>query len=228
MLRRWRYRRKCGSLAAQTESTVLKHYLQAGSARRPGDIRDTPMIAADLELTGLDAASDQIVSVGWTLIDEGRVRLGANRHLLVTADQTVGSSAAIHELMDSEVAGGIEPGEALAQLIEAAAGRVWVFHHAQLDVAFLQRACHEWAGMAPPFAVLDTMQIELGLRKRREQPVKQGDLQLGTLRSGYHLPRYTAHNALVDALATAELLLAIATRLDRTKPLELGPYLRYV
>ena len=227
MLRRWRYRRKCRALAARAESGVLQGYLQEGGAMRPGDIQETPMIAADLELTGLNAASDQIISVGWTLIDDGRVRLGTNRHVLVTASQTVGSSAAIHELMDNEVAAGVEPGEALSQLFEAAAGRVWVFHHAALDVAFLQRACREWASMAPPFAVLDTMQIELGRRKRRDQPVKQGDLQLGKLRSDYHLPRYTAHNALVDALATAELLLAIAARLDRKKPLDLAPYLRY-
>ncbi|MBT8038794.1 MAG: 3'-5' exonuclease [Xanthomonadales bacterium] len=227
MLRRWRYRRKCGALAARAEPGVLQRYLQAGGDMRPGDIQETPMIAADLELTGLNAAADQIISVGWTLIDDGRVRLGTNRHVLVTASRTVGSSAAIHELMDNEVAGGVEPGEALSQLFEAAAGRVWVFHHAALDVAFLQRACREWAGMAPPFAVLDTMQIELGWRKRRDQPVKQGDLQLSKLRSDYHLPRYTAHNALVDALATAELLLAIAARLDRKKPLDIAPYLRY-
>jgi DNA polymerase-3 subunit epsilon len=95
-------------------------------------------------------------------------------------------------------------------------------------VSFLQRACRGWAGLAPPFAVLDTMQIELGLRKRRDQPVQQGDLQLSRLRSDYGLPRYTAHNALIDALATAELLLAIAARLDQKTPMEIGPYLRFI
>ncbi len=56
--------------------------------------------------------------------------------------------------------------------------------------------------------------MELVMRKRRDQPVKQGDLQLGTLRSRYNLPRYTAHNALIDACATAELMLAIASRME--------------
>jgi len=227
MLRRWRHRRKCRALARRDGPGLFRSYLEAGGEMRPGDIAETPMIAADLELTGLDAASDQIISIGWTLIDEGRIRLGSNRHVLVSASQTVGSSAAIHELMDNEVAGGVEPEEALGQLFEAAAGRVWVFHHAGLDVAFLQRATRAWAGTAAPFVVLDTMQIELGRRKRRDQPVKQGDLQLGTLRADYHLPRYTAHNALIDAVATAELLLAIASRLDRKRPLELSPYLKY-
>ena len=43
---------------------------------------------------------------------------------------------------------------------------------------------------------------------RREQPIRQGELTLAACRARYHLPDYRAHNALGDALATAELLLA--------------------
>ena len=129
--------------------------------------------------------------------------------------------------MDNEISEGVDVEDALSQLFEAAAGRVWVFHHAGLDVAFLKKACQAWLSMTPPFAVLDTMQIELALRKRRDVPVQQGDLQLGRLRTDYHLPRYTAHNALIDAFATAELLLAIAARLDSKNPLDLAPLLRF-
>lgn len=228
MLRRWRFRKRCRGLAEGCREASLAAYLSGCAELRPTDVVGTPMIAVDLELTGLDAAKDHIISVGWTLVDDGRIRLGSNRHVLVSADRSVGESAAIHELTDSEVAEGVKPRKALKKLFEAAAGRVWVFHHAALDVSFLQRACRGWAGLAPPFAVLDTMQIELGLRKRRDQPVQQGDLQLSRLRSDYGLPRYTAHNALIDALATAELLLAIAARLNQKTPMEIGPYLRFI
>ena len=228
MLRRWRYRKRCRVLAESCREPVMSHYLEQGSLLRPEKLSDTPMIAVDLELTGLDAASNQIISVGWTHLDQGRIRFGSNRHILVNAEQSVGHSAAIHELTDTEVSTGVKPRDALESLFEAAAGRAWVFHHAGLDVSFLQSACREWFGLKPPFAVLDTMQIELGLRKRREQPVQQGDLQLGRLRSDYGLPRYTAHNALIDALATAELLLAIAARLDKNNDPDLAPFLRYM
>lgn len=202
-------------------------YIRACTQLDPGRLATTPLIAADLELTGLDVSSNRIISIGWTLIDSGRIQMKSNRHILINARQSVGASAAIHELMDSEVAEGEELGDALEALFTAAAGRVWVFHHAGLDVSFLQQACTDWAGVSPPFSVLDTMQIELGLRKRRDQPVQQGDLQLGKLRSFYHLPRYTAHNALLDAYATAELLLAIASRLDSQESLDLAPYVSY-
>jgi DNA polymerase-3 subunit epsilon len=71
------------------------------------------------------------------------------------------------------------------------------------------------------------MHMELAMRKRRDQPVKPGDLQLSTLRSRYNLPRYTAHNALIDACATAELLLAIASRMDPAGSLRLKSHVRY-
>lgn len=227
MLRRWRHKKRCASLAGRSRQPTLKNYLEICANLDIDTIANTPLIAADLELTGLDPASNRIISIGWTLVDGGRVSMGSNRHLLINADQSVGSSAAIHELMDSEVAEGVEQNAGLESLFEAAAGRAWVFHHAGLDVSFLQKACAEWAGVTPPFVVLDTMQIELGLRKRREVPVQQGDLQLSRLRSEYNLPRYTAHNALIDAFATAELLLAIAARLDGKGAMKLGPFLRF-
>jgi DNA polymerase-3 subunit epsilon len=227
MLRKWRYSRRCRNLAKECRVPALSEYLLQCSTLKAGNIENTPMIAADLELTGLESSHNQIIAIGWTQIDKGRIRMGSNRHLLVKANQTVGSSAAIHELMDSEVAQGVDLEHGLEALFEAAQGRVWVFHHAGLDISFLKKACEDWGGVVPGFNVLDTMRIEYRLRRRRDKPVRQGDLQLGNIRELYGLPRYTAHNALIDALATAELLLAIAAQLEPEAPLELEPHIKY-
>jgi len=227
MLQRWRHARRCRRLAEECQLATLSRYLKDCAELKIGDIGDTPMIAADLELTGFEAGSDQIVAMGWTLLDQGRIRMGSSRHLLINAQRPVGSSAAIHELTDTEVAGGESLETGLEALFEAAQGRVWVFHHAGLDVAFLKQACGRWARVLPGFIVLDTMRIEFQLRRRRNIPLKNGDLQLATIRSHYGLPRYTAHNALNDALATAELMLAIASHLAPSEPLQLAPLLKY-
>lgn len=228
MLRGWRHRARCRRLAPACRRATLSAYIEACAELRAAAFDNTPFIAADLELTGLAARSDEIVAIGWTLLDRGRIRLGSNRHLVLNAEASVGRSATIHELLDSEVAAGTSLDTGLEALFSAARGRVWIFHHAALDVAFLQRACRAWAGVPVPFVLLDTMKIELELRRRRELPVKKGDLQLSALRRQYHLPEYTAHNALTDAVATAELMQAIATRLDANKPLQIGPYLKFL
>ncbi len=227
MFRQWRLRRRCEVLARECRQTCLESYIENCAGFQVDRLVNTPLISVDLELTGLDVRQNQIIAIGWTQLDQGRIRFGSNRHIMVNAEQSVGHSAAIHELMDSDVAMGVTLENGLEALFEAAVGRAWLFHHAGLDVAFLQKACLDWAGVAPPFAVLDTLLMELAMRKRRDQPVKQGDLQLTTLRSSYNLPRYTAHNALIDACATAELLLAIASRMDSSESLRLKRHIRY-
>jgi len=227
MFRRWRLKRRCRALAERCSQDILESYIEDCAELNTDKLRNTPIISVDLELTGLNAMQNQIIAIGWTQVDLGRIRFDSNRHIMVNADHSVGHSAAIHELMDSDVALGIPLASGLEALFEAARGRVWLFHHAGLDVAFLQQACLSWAGIAPPFAMLDTMQMELTLRKRRDQPVHHGDLQLGKLRSRYHLPRYTAHNALIDACATAELMLAIAANMDSSGSLTLQPHVKY-
>jgi DNA polymerase-3 subunit epsilon len=227
MLQRWRHARRCRKLAGQSRKETLRQYLQACSDLKCRHIDDTPLISVDLELTGLDSRKDSIIAIGWTLIDHGRMQLGSNRHMLINAGQSVGHSAAIHELMDNEVEQGESLGDGLDALFRAATGRVWIFHHAGLDIAFLKKACVDWGGVAPGFIVLDTLRIEYRQRLRREVVVKQGDLQLSNIRRLYGLPRYTAHDALIDACAAAELMLAIASRMEPEEPLSLGPHLKF-
>jgi DNA polymerase-3 subunit epsilon len=227
MLQRWRHARRCRKLALQSTNDTLAQYLDACSTLKCRHIDDTPLISVDLELTGLDSKKDSIIAIGWTLIDGGRMQMGSNRHMLINSGQSVGSSAAIHELMDNEVEQGETLEDGLEALFRAARGRLWVFHHAGLDIAFLKKACVGWAGVVPGFIVLDTLRIEYMQRRRRDVVVKQGDLQLNNIRRLYGLPRYTAHNALIDACATAELMLAIASRLEPDAPLALGPHLKF-
>lgn len=227
MLQRWRHARRCRKLAQQCTIDTLRQYLEACSTLKCRTIDDTPIISVDLELTGLDNKKDSIVAIGWTLIDNGRLQLGSNRHMLINSGQSVGHSAAIHELMDNEVEQGETLEDGLEALFRAATGRVWVFHHAGLDIAFLKKACARWGGVAPGLIVLDTLRIEYMQRLRRDVVVKQGDLQLGEIRRLYGLPRYSAHNALVDACAAGELMLAIASRMEPDAPLQLAPHLKF-
>lgn len=236
MLQRWRHARRCRQLAAACREPILGQYLEACAGLTIDRVDTTPLIAVDLETTGLDKVNDRIVAIGWTLVDHGRLRFAGNRRLLIRpadggagslAEAGVGQSAAIHELRDSDLAEGAAIEIGLRALFEAARGRVWVFHHAGLDIAFLKQACRRWAGTVPGFIVLDTLRIEYRLRRRRELPVRSGDLQLGRIRSLYGLPRYTAHDALNDAVATAELMLAIAAQMEARAGLGLRPHIKF-
>ncbi len=162
-------------------------------------------------MSALDPAAGELLSLGWVAIDAGAVHLDSARHILARPRQSVGQSAAIHNLRDCEFDTAHEPGEVLDALLEAAQGRVLVFHNARLDLAFLDALSRERHGAPLLLPVVDTLLLEEALMRRRDQPIRQGDLRLQGCRDRYGLPRSAAHNALVDALATAELLLAHAT-----------------
>jgi DNA polymerase-3 subunit epsilon len=60
--------------------------------------------------------------------------------------------------------------------------------------------------------VVDTLAIEKKKILQQQRHVTLDELRLAECRSRYNLPTYPAHNALMDALTSAELLL---TQIDR-------------
>ena len=119
-LGQWRYRRRCRMAAQQCTRPSLAGYFEERAALGVDRLRNTPLISVDLEMTGLDARQNQIVAIGWTHVDGGRISFASNQHLLINAGQSVGHSAAIHELMDSDIARGVALEDGLEALFEAA------------------------------------------------------------------------------------------------------------
>lgn len=167
-------------------------------------------LAVDIETTALSPADGEIVSVGWVAIDGGDIELASAAHYLLGAEGPVGDSAVFHQLRDCDREAGESAERVLARLLAAAAGRVLIFHCAELDLAFLNALCRRHLGAPLLLPFIDTLQLEYRRRQRRQQPILRGALGLAACREHYRLPNYPAHNALSDALATAELFLAIS------------------
>lgn len=176
---------------------------------RTGDCwRDVEFLVVDTETSSLDAGDGELLSAGWVVVRGGRVVLSTAEHWLVKPRNGVGHSATIHSLRDCELSEGIEEQELMSHFLTAASGRVLVFHHAPLDLAFLNRISRRLCGAPLLLPVVDTLQVERRSLARRHQPVVNNMLRLASCCARYNLPPARAHNALTDALATAELLLA--------------------
>jgi DNA polymerase-3 subunit epsilon len=109
----------------------------------------------------------------------------------------------------------------MRRFLEAASGRVLVAHNADLDLAYLNRVSRDTVGAPVLLPVVDTLRQEQALLTRREQPIRPGDLRLQACRERYNLPTLPAHNALLDALATGELLIAMAAHRSAGQPFAL-------
>ena len=180
-------------------------------------VAEAPILAVDLEMTGLNPASDHLLSIGWVPIGGNKVIVEEANHLYIHSNRAVGDSATIHGITDSARLQGLSPKRVMEQFLQAAAGKMLLFHHAQLDLAFINKVFQVGFGCGFKPAVIDTMQLQKKILLRRSDAIAQGALRLPACRTFYNLPHYSGHNALVDALATAELFLAITSNRRREK-----------
>jgi len=169
---------------------------------------DVKFLVVDTETSALTVDQGEMLSIGWVEISAGSINLNSARHYLLEAEGEVGQSATIHQLRDCELVEGLAADVVLKKFLAVAKGKVLVFHHAPLDIAFLNGLSLEHLGAPLLWLVADTLEIEKQKLQRKSEDLGGGKLRLAHCRSRYHLPDYPAHNALVDAIATAELLLA--------------------
>lgn len=179
-----------------------------------GDLR---LLAIDVETTGLDPRRDHLLSIGFVPIDGYEIKLAGARTLHVRPPEGeggVGASATIHGLTDDMLVDGLAPAVALEQVLQALAGRVLLAHHAPIETGFLTRLAKQAHGTSFPVRVIDTMELGRRMLDTNVQPLPRNALRLWTLRDGYGLPVYPAHDALQDALACGELYLAQLSALE--------------
>jgi len=206
----------------------LRDYLEAPFPKSSMDYREVALLAVDIETTGLDPKRDAILSVGCAEVQHNRIDLGSACHRLVrTARAIPEGSAVVNWITDDQAAQGKCLEVVLAELLERLAGKVLIVHHATMEKGFLGNACRRIYGVGLPLLIIDTQALAKRIYERRHIPYEGSDLSLHALGVGYNLPRYRAHNALSDALATAELFLAQASYRDHGKGVPLRDFLAW-
>jgi DNA polymerase-3 subunit epsilon len=174
--------------------------------------------ALDLETGGLDPTRDPILAVGMVPVRAGTIRLGEAFSSLVRPEdgkEIDPESIRAHQLVWGEVSGAPPLREVLPEIARRLEGdAVLLVHNRALDLAFLRRA-FKGAGLHWPHPdVVDTLALlrrsaERERRRRPELPEDPRALNLTRARRRLGLPDHPAHDALSDALATAELFLVL-------------------
>ncbi|WP_420174540.1 exonuclease domain-containing protein [Luteococcus sp. OSA5] len=183
--------------------------------------RELRLLAVDVETTGLDPKTDRLLSIGWVPVDGNAIPLRGAGHVVLRGATEVGQSATIHRITDDQLAAGMEPAQALTQLLQALRGRVLLAHHAVMETGFLEGAMKQVWGNSVSLPTVDTMQLQYRLlTKGFDDEPPPGSLRLWAARDQYGLPRYRAHEALTDALACAELYLAQVSEIGWETPLK--------
>lgn len=218
------YRRR--RALARAAPGPLADFLATPFPDKREDCRELRIVSIDLETTGLDPAKDDILSIGMVDIDRFSILLSTAWHRIVRVQQAIpGESAVIHQITDDQSAAGAPIDALLPEVLARLAGRPMLVHYSPIEQNFIDAACRRLYGAPFVVPIIDTLEIGQRVFERRNHLVQPGDLRLFNLRPRYNLPRYKAHNALSDALATAELFLAMAENLYTGRPCPLGEFL---
>ena len=204
------------TLLENAKDPRLKRFYEAGCVAPDTPMKDVPMVALDFETTGLDPHQNSIVSIGLVPFTLDRVMLSGGRHWLVKPPLPLNqTSITVHGITHTDIDKAPDLDEVLGDILDCLKGRIPVVHFRAIERPFLNVAVNWRTGEGIDFPLLDTMAVESYLHPDRnptfwqklkgKQPVS---IRLADSRARYGLPHYPPHNALVDALASAELLMA--------------------
>jgi len=202
--------------AMSSSHPLLRQFYAKGMVQSDSPISEVPLLALDIETTGLDPNTNGIVSIGLTPMTSNYIASSKAKQWLVKPRFALNArSVTLHGITHTTIANAPDLTDILPEFLAALAGNVVVVHHAGIERPFLHAALSARFGEGIYFPIIDTMALEARLQRQkplswwqklRRQPATS--IRLADSRLRYGLPPYRPHHAVTDALACAELLQA--------------------
>lgn len=199
------------SVAAGTGRASRRRPKGPPRAFRSRSWREVEFAALDFETTGLDYGRDAVVSFGVVPIRGGRVVLAEAVHQLVIPEiPSSPTSMKIHRILPQDLADA-PPLEVARERLRAALERRFLLAwYADVEIAFLVRI---FGGRATAWRrrTVDARDLAIEI----EGAPADVRFSLSSVAERYGVPVANPHEALDDALVTAQLFLVLASRLER-------------
>jgi len=191
---------------------MLRRFIPAGLRGWPPE--DADIVALDVETTGLDPATADVISIGAVPIHDRRVVLSDRFEAVVRREApTHEGSVRIHRLRAIDLEHGLPPGDAMARFRDWLGERPILGYCVDFDRAVLDRALR--LGRLPPLDIeaYDLRRLFL-LRQQRgkHHGAEHHDHALPDLDGildALGIPALSRHTAMGDAVATALAYIAL-------------------
>ncbi|OEF22767.1 exonuclease domain-containing protein [Vibrio rumoiensis] len=192
----------------KTVSPELKQLLATPLLPPETLLQEVSFLVLDFETTGLNFEKDSLLSIGNIQMKQNKIDMDTAAHCYVDNNQEIkAGSAIINHITPQMLIEGDRLDEAMNRLFSKMIGKVVMAHGAVIERGFIQSYLQKNYGLETlPVIWLDTLKVEKHLTFHQKTTALE--LQLNDVRNRYGLPKYNAHNALVDAISTAELYLA--------------------
>lgn len=171
--------------------------------------QELSFLAVDFETTGFEAEANDIISIGWMEISNMQIDFATQKHLYINNDKQINhETVVINHIVPQMVCYGVTLEDAVNTLLQYSKGKILLVHGKIIEKSFLDHYAQNSLGLSElPLLWVDTLSIEQWRANETGKSLGQ-DNRLSSVRKRYCLPRYSAHNALIDSVSAAELLLA--------------------
>ena len=164
-------------------------------------------VVADVETTGLNPTSDKLISIGAVVIESGIVRLGSGFQAVLRQPRASASAnILIHGIDGTTQCTGTDPATAMLEFFAYSAKAPIAGFHSGFDRVMIERAANTALGCTPSNIWLDLDYLAPALFAPPRTAAPQG---LDQWLRRFGIENQARHNALADALATAQLFQVI-------------------
>lgn len=210
-----RFTRAAPVLAAQ-QQTRLDLVKPKISSVSTAQLVSDRIVVVDVETSGLSLSGDYLLAIGAIGIHGGRVVIGDSFDVLLRQEVASGkANILVHGIGGTAQRSGLPPEEALLAFLEYLDGAPLLAFHVTFDETMLRRACRKFLGMEFRHAWADLAYLLPELFPQHAKKCHALDDWLAR----FSIHNDERHNALADAIATAQLGL-VALRGAQAKGLE--------
>jgi len=202
--------------AEKSQDKRLYRFYSEGTYSEETPLSNIEFVALDFETTGLNSDQNSIISIGLVPFNLKRIFCNKSKKWYIDPqDNLEENTVVIHGITHSDLKGAPDLLHVLEPLLKEIAGKVVVVHYRRIEREFLDKNLIKLLNEGIVFPVIDTMQIEYDIQRKAcsgfinwLRGKRPQSIRLGNSRLRYNLPSYAPHDALTDAIATAELLQA--------------------
>ncbi len=166
-------------------------------------VNETRCVVVDVETTGLNLMQDSLISIGAVAVVNGKIELGDSFYVVLQQQAaSEKGNILVHGIGSTAQLEGAAPVDALLDFLDYLGKAPLIAFHVTFDETMIRRAFHDYLGYSFKHPWMDMAYVMPGLNPTLAKKYRALDDWIGHF--GIRIDM--RHNALADALATAQLL----------------------
>ena len=171
-------------------------------------------VVVDVETTGLNLVRDSLISIGAVAVENGRIVLADSFYVVLQQrESSRKENILIHGISGSAQREGESPADALLAFLEYLGKDPLVAFHVTFDKTMIRRAMRQYLGFAFDHPWLDLAYVMPSLYP----DLMHSHRGLDDWSHQFNIRNDDRHNAVSDALVTAQLLLIAINRASKAR-----------